>query len=323
MRRIALRRLALAAAISMAPLLSPLAAHAQAPMQKAQSPGWYRAMVGDIEVTALLDGTMKLDVPSLLTNVTKGQVNAALKQSHFGKEVETSVNAYLINTGKKLVLVDTGTGGVFGYPALLMDNLRACGYKPEQVDEIYITHMHGDHLAGVATKEGAAAFPNAVLRIDKADTDYWLSQDVMNRAPKEFQDFFKAAMTAVKPYQATGKLKPFTGTTELVPGVTAMPAHGHTPGHTIYRVESKGQTLVLWGDLMHVASVQFPDPRVTIQFDSDSKAAMRERQKAFAEAAKKGWMVGVAHISFPGLGYIRPAAGGGYSWMPVNYSTLK
>jgi glyoxylase-like metal-dependent hydrolase (beta-lactamase superfamily II) len=170
----------------------------------------------------------------------------------------------------------------------------------------------------------ARAFPNATLRIDKADTDFWLSEAVMNRAPENTRDFFKGAMASANPYLAAGKLKTFEGETELVPGVTAVPTHGHTPGHTIYRIESKGQTLVLWGDLMHVAAVQFDNPNVTIAFDTDSKKALAQRRKAFAEAAKKGWLVGVAHVSFPGLGHLRAAPNGkGYTWVPLNYSTLK
>ena len=292
-------------------------------MVKSQAPGYYRHMLGDFEVTALLDGTMKLPVLKLLTNAKPEQLAAALKRGYLKEQVETSVNAYLVNTGSKLVLIDTGAGGLFGSNSVLLDNLRAAGYKPEQVDEVYITHMHGDHVGGVMAA-GARAFPNAVLRIDQADTDFWLSEAAMNRAPAEARDFFKMAMAAVNPYIEAGKLKTFEGATELVPGVHAIPAYGHTPGHTIYRVESKGQTLVLWGDLMHVAAVQFENPGVTIRFDTDSKRAAAQRRQAYAEAAKKGWLVGVSHVSFPGLGHLRPAAGGkGYTWVPVNYSSLK
>lgn len=109
-----------------------------------------------------------------------------------------------------------------------------------------------------------------------------------------------------------------------MPGIRALPTHGHTPGHTVYAVESQGQKLVLWGDLMHVAAVQFDEPGVTIQFDSDSPAAARQRQQAYADAAKGGYLVGAAHLSFPGVGHLRKAAGGkGYVFVPLNYSSLK
>ena len=109
---------------------------------------------------------------------------------------------------------------------------------------------------------------------------------------------------------------------ELVPGVKAVSAYGHTPGHTVYAIESKGQKLMVWGDLMHVAAVQFPDPSVTIQFDTDSKKAAPQRQKAYADAAKNGYYVAIAHVSFPGIGQLR-ADGKGYRWLPVNYSSNK
>jgi glyoxylase-like metal-dependent hydrolase (beta-lactamase superfamily II) len=312
-----------AAAALFASSFVPSLAAAEAPMAKTQAPGYYRHMVGDYEVTALLDGTAKLPVLQLLKGAPPEQLATALKRGFLKETVETSVNAYLVNTGTKLVLIDAGTGGSFGYSAQFMDNLRAAGYRPEQVDEVYITHMHGDHVGGLL-HEKAAAFPNATVRLDKRDADFWLSEQVMNRAPANFQPFFKTAMAAVAPYSAAGKFKPFDGATELVPGVFSVPTYGHTPGHTIYRIESKGQTLILWGDLMHVASVQFDNPGVVIQFDTDNNAAAAERAKAYAEAASKGWLVGASHISFPGLGNLRAADGGkGYTWVPLNYSNLK
>ncbi|RYY87982.1 MAG: MBL fold metallo-hydrolase, partial [Comamonadaceae bacterium] len=267
-------------------------------------------------------GTVTLPVAQLLQG-DKKKIGAALQRSHLGETVETSVNGYLVNTGGKLVLIDTGAGKLFG-PTLgnLVANLKASGYQPGQVDEIYITHMHVDHVGGLLTADNQRAFPNAVLRIDKRDTDYWLSEANMNAAPASARDFFKGAMLAAGPYQQAGKLQPFEGAGELVPGVRAQPAYGHTPGHTVYTIESKGQKLVLWGDLMHVAAVQFDDPGVTIAFDSDSKKAAPERRKAYAEAAKSGNLVGAAHLSFPGLGYLH-TAGKGYAFQPLNYSTLK
>jgi glyoxylase-like metal-dependent hydrolase (beta-lactamase superfamily II) len=131
-------------------------------------------------------------------------------------------------------------------------------------------------------------------------------------------------MASVNPYAAAGKLKTFEGNTDLVPGVRTIAAYGHTPGHTVYAVESKGEKLMLWGDLIHSAAVQFDNPSVTIEFDSNNKVAEAARKKAFAEAAKDGYLVGIAHIAFPGLGHLRANAGGkGYTWVPLNYSSLK
>lgn len=299
-----------------------VASFAAGPMVKTQAPGYYRMMLGEFEVTAISDGTVKLPVKDLL-NAPSAKVDAALQKNFISHPVETSVNAYLINTGSKLVLVDTGAAGLFG-PTLgnLLANLKAAGYQPEQVDEIYITHMHPDHVGGLMNGN-AMAFPNATLRIDKADTDFWLDEAKMKAAPKDAQGFFQGAMASVNPYVAAGKLKTFEGGAELVPGIKALAAHGHTAGHTVYAVESKGEKLMLWGDLMHVAAVQFDDPSVTIKFDTETKAAARQRVKAYTDAAKNGYLVGGAHLAFPGMGHVRKAAGKGFTWVPVNYSSLK
>jgi glyoxylase-like metal-dependent hydrolase (beta-lactamase superfamily II) len=236
--------------------------------------------------------------------------------------VETSVNGYLINTGDKLVLIDAGAAGLFG-PTLgnLVANLKASGYQPEQVDEIYITHMHADHVGGLMAGD-KPAFPNAVVRADKLEGEFWLSQANMDKAPEAAKGFFKGAMASMNPYVAAGKYKPFEGDGELVPGIRSVATHGHTPGHSIYVVESRGQKLVVWGDLMHVAAVQFADPSVTIQFDTDSKRAAPQRRKAYADAAKSGHFVAVAHVSFPGIGQLR-TDGKGYRWLPANYTANK
>ena len=301
----------------LAATLAP-AAHAAGPAPKTV-PGYYRMMLGDFEVTALSDGTVALPVDKILTNVKPGQVDRALAKQFLKAPVETSVNAYLINTGTKLVLIDAGASGLFG-PTLgkLAANLKAAGYSAEQVDEVYITHLHPDHVGGLMV-DGKMAFPNALIRADKHDSDYWLSDANMKKAPKDVQGFFQGAMASLNPYVKADKFKPFDGNTDLVPGIKAVATRGHTPGHAIYAIESRGQKLVLWGDLMHVAAVQFPNPSVTIAFDVDSKAAAAQRKKAYADAAKGGYIVGSAHLSFPGLGRLR-GYGAGYVFVPVNYS---
>ena len=295
-------------------------AHAEAPLAKGQAPGWYRMSLGKFEVTALSDGTVALPVDKLLSNVQPDVVNSLLAKAYQKAPLETSVNGYLINTGSKLVLIDTGAAGLFG-PTLgrLVANLKASGYTPEQVDEIYITHMHPDHVGGLVA-DGKLVFPNAVVRADTREGGFWLSQANLDNAPADNKGFFQGAMASLNPYVAAGKLKTFDGETELVPGIRAMPAAGHTPGHTIYVVESDGNKLVVWGDLMHVAAVQFAMPSVTIAFDSDPKAAAPARQKNYADAAEKGYFVAIAHVSFPGIGKLR-ADGKGYQWLPANYTS--
>lgn len=295
-------------------------AQAEAPLAKGQAPGWYRMMLGDFEITALSDGTVKLPMDKLLTNTTAERVGELLARSYMKAPVETSVNGYLVNTGKKLVLIDCGAAGLFG-PTLgkLMANLKASGYQPEQVDEIYVTHMHADHVGGLMAGD-KMVFPNAIVRADMREGGFWLDKAKMEAAAPDAKGAFQGAMASLNAYVAAGKLKPFDGDTELIPGVRAVAARGHTPGHTVYMVESQGERMVMWGDLMHVAAVQFVDPAVTIQFDSDAKAAAPVRQKNYADAASKGYYVAVTHISFPGIGKLR-ADGKGYQWLPANYSS--
>ena len=312
-------RTLLAAALALA-TLSP-AVQAAAPMVKTPAPGYARVMLGDFEITPLSDGTADLPMDQLLRQKAE-LTRSALEKQFLKLPLETSTNAFLINTGSKLVLVDTGAGAFFG-PTLgkVLANLKAAGYQPDQVDEIYITHMHPDHVGGLAS-DGKRVFPNAVLRAAKVDADYWLNPANADKAPADKKGFFQPAQVSVGPYVQAGKFKAIEGDGELVPGISALAAPGHTPGHTIYLVQSRGQKLLLIGDLIHVASVQMDNPLVTIGFDSDEKMAYAARKKTFDAAAKEGELVGGAHLQFPGLGHL-VGQNKGYRWVPVNYTQMR
>ncbi len=318
--------LLLALASPSGPLVGDAAA--KAAFARGQSPGWYRVWVGDFELTALLDGTVSsLPIEKMLTNISPAKVEAAFAKNFQKPPIELSINAFLINTGAKLVLVDAGTGTLFG-PSLgkVVANLKASGYQPEQVDEIYITHMHVDHV-GSLTANGKASFPNAILRAAKAEGEQWLSEANAAKAPYSDKEAYAAIAAALNPYLTSGKYKPFEGKTELISQsgsgpagvITAIPAPGHTEGHTVYVVESKGQKLALWGDLVHVLAVQFAEPGVGIIADTIAKKAIAERKKLFAEAAKQGYLVATAHMPFPGFGHLR-TEGRGFRFVPANYT---
>lgn len=319
-----LTKMARAAALATSVTIAALgggSAIAAAPMAKTSAPGYFRLMLGAFEVTALSDGTVELPVDQLLSE-TAVKTSKTLARSFLKAPLETSVNAYLINTGNKLVLIDTGAAGLFG-PTLgkLLANLKASGYEPAQIDEIYLTHLHPDHVGGLMSN-GVLAFPNAIVRADQHESDFWLSQANMDRAPAASKGFFQGAMGSLNPYVAGNKYQSFNGNTELIAGVKSYSSVGHTVGHTSYVIESEGQKLLVVGDLIHVPAVQLDQPNVTIAFDSDPKAAAAVRGKVFRQAVNDGALIGAAHIQFPGLGHLR-SVGKTYQWVPVNYTQMR
>lgn len=309
-------------AIVVAATLSALAAvtqssYAEAPKAKFQAPGFYRTMLGDFELTVISDGTALRHVDEIMSKPE--QVRETYARNGEELPTELSINTFVINTGSKLILVDTGAGELFGNASSgrLVANMRAAGYQPEQVDAILLTHIHGDHSGGLSIG-GKRVFPNADVYVDKNDSDYWLSEEKANAAPMAKRTTFVQSRATVNPYVLANKLKPFTGAQQLFPGISSIPAYGHTPGHTAYLIESQGKKLLLWGDVIHAGDVQFKDPDVTIAYDFDSATAVKSRQYLFHLAASKGYLVGSAHISFPGLGHVTSTATG-YEWVAAPY----
>jgi glyoxylase-like metal-dependent hydrolase (beta-lactamase superfamily II) len=297
---------------------TPADAPAPAASAPAQPPGVYRLRVGDFQITSLSDGTVPQDLHKLLTGTTDAEVDGLLHGSFLTNPVEASINAFLIDTGSRIVLVDTGAGKFFGpgFGGKLLASLAAAGYGPQQINDILITHIHTDHSGGLVDGD-RMVFPNAMIHVGKPDLDFFLNP--ANAASSGYdQKYFDEAAKSLGPYLRAGKVEAFSGRTQIFPGVTAIPAPGHTPGHSFYLIESHDQQLELIGDVVHVASVQFPKPRITIVYDVDPAAAASQRTSQFATLASERRLVGAAHLPFPGIGHVR-VDGNGYTWVPADY----
>ncbi|MFV3074249.1 MBL fold metallo-hydrolase [Niveispirillum fermenti] len=315
------------AALASTALLVPavpaaLAADAVA-RQWTQAPGFHRFKLGTMEVTAIYDGNLRLST-SLLKNITADDLESLLAARFLSSAegVQTAVNAYLVNTGDRLVLVDSGAAGLLGPDAGgLVANIRAAGYEPSRIDTVLLTHLHPDHAGGLLSRDGKAAFPNATVRASQADIDFWLSAEVAAKAPADAQPFFKMARDAVAPYQAAGRFKSFAADEELLAGIRAVEAGGHTPGHSGFLLTVGDESLLVWGDIIHSHAVQFARPEVAIEFDIDSNRAVATRKRLLEwTAGKRIWVAG-AHLPFPGIGHVR-AEGTGYGWVPLEYAPV-
>ena len=300
-------------------------AQAQAPAQiGTQVPGYFRLAVGDYEVTALFDGYNDLS-PKLLKGLTQSQIRALLaRRSIETPGVQTAFNAFLVNTGKQLILVDTGAGQCIGATAgMLSDNMKAAGYEPSQVDAVLLTHLHLDHVCGLVDAEQKPVFANATVYAAKAEADFWLDPQAIVKAPESTKPYFKIAQDSTAPYVAQGRFKTFEAGQSPVPGVVdAVLEAGHTPGSTTYRFTSQGQSILFMGDLVHNLAVQFEHPEVSIGFDVNSQQAIKSRAKVFSEAASSKTWVTAAHLPFPGIGHIA-AEGKHFQWVPVEYGPYK
>ncbi|WP_203321955.1 MBL fold metallo-hydrolase [Pseudoxanthomonas beigongshangi] len=292
-----------------------------------QVPGVYHQAIGDLHVTALFDGVVPL-TRAELSGIDEAGKQALLSSRHVPESphgLQTAVNAYLVQRGNVLTLVDAGTARCFG-PGLghVLENLRHAGYSPEQVDQVLITHAHPDHLCGLLDAQGREAFPNATVWLARADADYWLDPATETRTdtPAMYRPLFKMARDAVAPYRAAGRLHLFAQGERLPAGVSGLDSRGHTPGHTSFLFEAgAGQQLLVWGDIVHYHAVQFARPDASFEADLDRGRAIASRRALMARTADAGWWLAGAHLPFPGLGHVR-RDDDAFTWVPAEFSPL-
>lgn len=290
-------------------------ARAKMPFARAQAPGFFRRKLGAFEVTALLDGDLELELK--LFSGDAAEMAKLSAQSYQPSPPRAHVNAFAVNTGEKLYLVDTGTGALLGAAlGRVTENLVLAGINPDQVDAILLTHLHPDHFGGM-TVEGRPAYKNAEVYVSEADAKFWLGTEMAEKAPADLKPFFQMAAAAIKPY--AHRLMPLPASGTIGAGVTTLALPGHTVGHTGFLFTSGKERMLVWGDIVHNAALQFARPDVTLAFDTDQPQAAAARKRAFDMAASDKLLVAGMHLPYPGLGFVE-RTGAEYRYHPDFWS---
>jgi glyoxylase-like metal-dependent hydrolase (beta-lactamase superfamily II) len=262
-----------------------------------QIAGVYHRRIGDIVVSAISDGYLNGSM-EVLRGIGVEEATQLLAAS-FRPARRTSVNTFAVFSAGRIALIDTGSGTHMGDTVGWQQrNLRAAGIDPASIDTVLLTHMHPDHSAGLADRTtGARLFPNAELAMHEREPAHWLDDAAMARAgERERVTNFQWAREQMKPY--SDRLRLFAGG-EVFPGITALPAPGHTPGHTMYLIESAGESVLIWGDIVHVPELQIPRPEITIAFDVNPEDAIASRKRVLDMVTSEKLLIGGMHLHFP------------------------
>jgi glyoxylase-like metal-dependent hydrolase (beta-lactamase superfamily II) len=299
-----------AAAITAMGATLPAAAQAQSapPQQGANPPQFRRLTLGDFEVTTLLDGAMggnNAGIQNFFPDSTPAEI-APLRARAFQIEqgLHQPVGAYVINTGRSLVMIDCGghssfiptTGGTIAA-------LRASGYTPEQVDTVLLTHIHPEHALGLSYDGTTRNFPNAEVILTQIDHQFWTDPAMESRVPQG-QRFIEAGRRAIRPYTGRIRTVEMRQDLEVIPGFFMDPAPGHTPGHVSFRLTSQNQTMLIWGDIAHQMTIQLARPRWRVGVDVDSAMGVESRVRTLTMLEREGILIGGVHVPWPGFGRI-------------------
>lgn len=291
-------------------------AQAAAPLATNQAPGFYRYKAGDLQITAIYDGFGARPVEGFVRNAELASVQKILSDA--GQPTDQArlhFTTLVVNDGRKLTLIDTGIAD-FGPPTsgTWMANFRAAGFAPEQVDTIVISHFHGDHINGLRPKSGETVFKNAEVMVPEAEWTFWTDEAKAAAAPDGLKPNFANVKRVFEPMKA--QVKTYKPDAEVVGGVNALAAPGHTPGHTAYVIGGK---LLALSDTTNNPLLFAANPGWHAVFDMDGAQAEATRRRMLDMAIAEKLQVAFYHAHFPATGHI-VKEGAGYRMLPVAWS---
>lgn len=291
--------------------LGTTSVRAAVPQTGAQAPGFYRYKVGAFECTSINDGARTFPMPEkFVTNVAKDEALAAADAAYMPKGMVTiPFNPQLINTGSKLILIDSGNGAANfeaskGAVGRTLQNLAAAGVDPKSIDTVLLSHLHPDHTNGIRAADGSIAFPNAEIMVPAVDWAFWTSDE--NAAKAQSSEMMKNYFANVKKTFAgiESKVTKFEWGKEVAPGITSIATPGHTPGHTSFAVASGNSTVLIQSDVTNIPELFLRNPDWHVAFDVDPNLAQQTRHKFYdMVAAEKATVVGF-HFTFPSAGHV-------------------
>jgi glyoxylase-like metal-dependent hydrolase (beta-lactamase superfamily II) len=292
-------------------------AFAKAPLLNTQAPAYYRFRIGSIEATVVSDGPLDLGAPQpdIFKGVGKDEFAKTLADNFLpADKVKLEQNTLVLNTGDKLVLIDTGAGSqkLMGPDTgKFLANLKAAGIDPKDIDAVAVTHAHPDHCWGLVGEDGAKIFPNAQIYMAQEDFDFWTDA---SKAPNDMiKNFIEGTRKQLLPLRE--RIEFFKDGQEFIPGIQAIAAPGHTVGHTIFMISSQGKQLCNSADLAHHHVIPLEKPRLEFAFDTDGRQGASTRIRMFGMLAAQRIPILAYHFPWPGIGYLAKQ-GDGFRYYP-------